>query len=73
MTILTGLKNNYTNEPERLLDIGVAQAIGIQLRSGYNILNFYLLREKMFRMEGRERLDILDQLCKIIREEMELE
>ena len=57
MAILTGLKNNYTNEPERLLDIGVAQALGIQLRSGYNILNFYLLREKMFRMEGRERLD----------------
>ena len=58
MTILAGLKNNYTNEPERLLDIGVAQAIGIQIRSGYNILNFYLLREKMFRMDGRERLDI---------------
>jgi hypothetical protein len=72
MTILAGLKNNYSNEPERLLDIGVAQSIGIQLRSGYNILNFYLLREKMFRMDGRERLDILDQLSNIIREEVEM-
>jgi len=71
MTILTGLKNNYANEPERLLDIGVAQALGIQLRSGYNILNFYLLREKMFSMEGRDRLEILNQLSKIIREELE--
>jgi hypothetical protein len=73
MAILTGIKNNYENEPERLLDIGVAQSLGIQLRSGYNILNFYLLREKMFRMEGRERLAILDQLSNIIREEMELD
>jgi hypothetical protein len=71
MTILNGLRNNYSSEPERLLDIGVAQAFGIQLRSGYNILNFYLLREKMFRMKGRERLYLLDQLTKIIREEIE--
>jgi hypothetical protein len=73
MAILSGIKNNYGNEPERLLDIGVAQAVGIQLRCGYNILNFYLLREKMLRMEGRERLDILDQLSSIIREEIELD
>jgi hypothetical protein len=71
MSILNGLKKNYTNEPERLLDIGVAQALDIQLRSGYNILNFYLLREKMFRMGGKERLTILDQLSNIIREEIE--
>lgn len=73
MTILTGIKNNYENEPERLLDIGVAQALGIQIRSGYNIMNFYLLREKMFLAEGRERLNILDQLSNIIREEIELD
>ena len=67
------LKTNYTNEPERLLEIGVAQALGIQLKSGYDILNFYLLREKMFRTEGKERLDLLDQLSRIIREEIELD
>jgi hypothetical protein len=73
MAILTGIKINYVNEPERLLDIGVAKAVGIQLRSGYNILNFYSLREKMFRIEGKERLVILDQLSQIIREEIELD
>ena len=72
MAIFNRLKGNYANEPERLLDIGVAQALFIQFRSGYNILNFYLLREKMFRMEGKQRLEPLDQLCKILREEMEL-
>ncbi len=73
MEILTGLQDHYTNEPERLLDISVAKALGIQLHSGYNILDFYLLREKMFRMEGRERLDILNQLRQIIKEEIELD
>lgn len=72
IAILQGLKNNYLNEPARLLDIGVAEALGIQLRSGYNILRFYILREKMFRMEGRERLDLLGQMEKIIGEEITL-
>ena len=73
MMVLKGLQDHYSNEPERILDIGVAQALGIQLRSGYNILNFYLLREKMFRMEGRERLDILTELSEIINEEIDLD
>jgi hypothetical protein len=73
MAILNELKDNYKREPERLLDFGVAEALGIQLRSGYNILNFYLMREKMFRMEGKERLDILNRLTDIIKEEINLD
>jgi hypothetical protein len=70
IAILNRLEPKYINEPERILDIGVAKALGIQFRSGYNILRFYLLREDMLRMEGRERLDILKQLEDIIREEL---
>jgi len=73
MAILNGLKNNYSNEPERLLDISIAQSLGIQFRSGYNILNFYLLRENMLRMGGIQRLDILNQLAEIIKEEIKLD
>ncbi len=73
MSILNGLEKNYINEPERILDIGVARALGIQFLSGYNILHFYLLREKMFRMEGKRRQEILNQLTDIIREEIELD
>lgn len=73
IAILTGLQNHYTDEPDRLLDIGVAKAVGIQLHSGYNILNFYLLREKMLRMEGRDRLEILKQLDTIIHQEIKLD
>ena len=73
VAILNKLEPKYSNEPERILDIGIAKALGIQFRSGYNILRFYLLREKMFRMEGMERLDILKQLDNIIHEELDLD
>ena len=71
LEVLNKLSPKYINEPDRILDIGVAKALGIQFRSGYNILRFYSLREKMFRMEGKERLDTLKQLVYIIREELE--
>ena len=70
--ILSKLEPLYSNEPERILDIGVAQALNIQFSSGYNILRFYLIREEMFRTEGRKRLKMLDQLVNIINEEFEM-
>jgi hypothetical protein len=73
VAILNELEPKYINEPEQILDIGVAKALGIQFRSGYNILRFYLLREEMLRMEGKERLDILKQLTDIIHEELDLD
>ena len=72
LEIFDKLEKKYKNDPERILDIGVAKALGIQFRSGFNILKFYLLREKMFRMEGQERREILKQLVAIIKEELEL-
>ena len=71
--ILNKLEPKYKDESEQLLDIGVAKACGIQFRSAYNILNFYLLREEMLRMEGKERLDILEQLTEIIKDELVLD
>ena len=73
VAILNRLEPGYSNEPDRILDIGVAKAIGIQFRSGYNILHFYLLREKMLRMTGMERLDVLKELKRIIYQELELD
>ncbi|MCC6344689.1 MAG: hypothetical protein IT166_20990 [Bryobacterales bacterium] len=71
MRTLGTLEPRYANQPERLLDIGVARALGIQFRSGYNILRFYQLRERMVRAGGPERLDMLRQLSEIAREELE--
>jgi hypothetical protein len=68
--ILRGMESSFANQPERLLDIGVAQALGVQFRSGYSILRFYSLREEMLRTEGVKRLEMLKQLSEIIREEL---
>ena len=69
---LKSLAPRYQDEAERLQDIGVAEALGIQFRSGHNILRFYLLREQMLRMNGRERLSVLKQLREIVGAELEL-
>ncbi len=71
VAILNRLAPDYSNEPDRILDIGIAKAIGIQFRSGYNILRFYLLREKMLKMTGMERLEILKALKEIVYLELE--
>lgn len=70
VAILNNIEPHYSNKPNLILNIGVAKALGIQFRSGYNILRFYMLRKKMLNMEGKERLNILKQLVTIINEEL---
>ena len=70
LELLRALEPQFRGEPERMLDIGVARALGIQFRSGYNILRFYDLRERMFRSAGKTRLDMLRQLTAIVKEEL---
>lgn len=71
--ILKSLSSKYKNDNERILNIGIAEALGIQFKNGYNILRFYYLRDKMFYLEGiEERLTILHQLQEIISEEISM-
>ena len=71
--ILQTLEPECGDEPDRLLDIGVAEAVGIQLRSGYNVLRFYHVREEMLRAQGMDRLEQLAALGQIIREDLNLD
>ncbi len=70
VNLMRGLEARFRSEPERMLEIGEARALGYQFRSTYNILRFYGLRERMFRMSGSERMDILKQLTAIANEEI---
>lgn len=71
--IMSELESDYTDNYERILDIGLAKALGVQFQSGYNILRFYYLREKMFEIEDTdEQLILLNQLKSILEEEIEL-
>ncbi|MCK9265547.1 hypothetical protein M0P98_01475 [bacterium] len=49
----------------------VDEALGIQFESGYHILRFYDLREKLFEMEGLKRLNILKQMKQIVVDELD--
>jgi len=71
-SMLNEIKAHYENETERILDIGVAEAIGIQFCSGYNILRFYLLREEMLYTEGIQQLEKLQTLVSILQQEIQL-
>ncbi len=55
--------------PERRLDIGVARALGIQFRSGLNILRFYDLRERMVNEPPEKQLVTLKEMRRIVEEE----
>lgn len=73
VALLRSVEDRYRDEPDRLRDIGVARALGIQFRSGHNILRFYLQRENMFRLAGPARLSLLAELREILAEELRLD
>ncbi|NMB97391.1 MAG: hypothetical protein GYA02_12410, partial [Clostridiaceae bacterium] len=45
--LLKEIQPHFKNDPERLKDIAVAEALGIQFESGLNILMFYDLRDQI--------------------------
>jgi hypothetical protein len=64
--ILNNIRPDFADNPARLKDIGLAEALGIQFESGYNILRFYLLREQLFNAEVSGEQTILDEMGKIV-------
>ena len=70
VAILAGLRDQVRNRPERLRDIDLAEALGIQFRSGHSILRFYHLRERMVRMSSDERLALLADIRTIVEDEL---
>ena len=80
--ILKGVLPHFTENPERVKEIGLAVALGLQFRSGYNILRFYSLREQLAdshlegSMDGQTihtpttRLGLLAEMRVLVQEEM---
>ena len=73
VAILRALRPQYAGNPERLKDIGLAEALGIQFQSGANIMKFYALREKLAWGKGDERLGILEQMKGLVNAELVLD
>ena len=66
VSILERIAAEYAEQPERMLDIGVARALGIQFRSGSNILRFYQLREQMLRSAPAECVSLFSEIAEIV-------
>ena len=71
--ILHPLRRRYSAEPERLKDIGLAEALGIQFQSGADILEFYALRERLAWGRGKTGLTTLERMKAVVTRELALD
>lgn len=69
--IMQRLRRRFQTNPDRIKDIGIATALGIQFQSGYNILHFYALRETLAETRlPAKRGRILKAMRAIVRAEL---
>lgn len=70
VALLTPLRGEVGGHPERMREIRVAEALGLQFRSGANILRFYALRERLADARGAQaRLRLLEEMRDIVQDE----
>ncbi len=69
--ILNSLEPYFRENRDRMREIGVAKALGILFRSGLNIFRFYKLRESIATSLENSRQTTLDEMKKIVLEEIE--
>lgn len=70
--LLQELKGEYSDHPERIRDINVAEALGLQFRSGLNILRFYALREEIAIKEKIDKIAFMKQMEYLVKEEISI-
>ena len=71
LDLLNGISDEFSDDEERQKDIGVARAIGIHIKSTYNILTFYHLREELAWSQSFElKAGLLEKLKQIVRDEI---
>jgi hypothetical protein len=72
LALLKSIADKYHDDAERLKDIGVATAVGIQIKSCYNILRFYHLRDQLaWTPCFKHKKELLEKLKTIVLEEMD--
>jgi len=70
VAILKSLEPGFRGNRERMLDIGLTEAIGIQFASAHNMLNFYLMRSRLFDLPPADALRQLAAMEAIVRREI---
>ncbi len=67
---LESIESCYEKNISRRMDISVAKAMGVQLRSAWNVVRFYALREALPYLAMPEQLEHLDRLREIVADEI---
>ena len=70
LKMFTDLRTHFQHNPERLKDISLVEALGLQIKSGKNILHFYYLRHRLLANKNKEALSLLNTMKFIIEEEI---
>ena len=68
---LERIEKYFKDSRERLLDIGLAKALGLQIKSARNVFRFYDFREKLPSLNKTARLKALAEMEKIVKEEIQ--
>lgn len=72
LAILEPLVDVFGDDPDRMLEINNARALGLLFESGYDILRFYYLRELLADATGPEALTYLGRMKNLVRREMDI-
>jgi len=70
VALMKSIEPGFTGNRERLLDIGLTEALGIQFSSAYNVLNFYLMRSQLFDLSPADALQRLAEMETLVRQEI---
>lgn len=70
VALLEEIAGSYAGNPARLLDIGLCEAIGLQIKSALDAMRFYSLRESLDGRTGDDALAVLDAMEGIVRQEL---
>jgi hypothetical protein len=69
--IMESIEGAYQNSPQRLRDISLDKALGLQINSTLNVFTFYDLREKLPFLKNISQIKALEKMRGIVEREIE--
>lgn len=70
LLLLRDLRQAFQGDRERLLDLSVAEALGLQFRSARNIFEFYWLRRELYFSAPEQKARLLEQMRQLVQAEI---
>jgi len=71
LNVMAAVESDYQNNSQRLQDIGLNKALGIQINSALNVFTFYDLREKLPHLPMEAQIQTLTKMQSLAEREIE--